>query len=124
MSGCAIAGTFYLTIKGQQVSARGAFDIMPLNRERDAEANQDGTIYITEKPVPASASGSLSYSRELNIQTLYQICGETATIELVNGDTFVFPKASVVGTPKLNTEKGEISDFKIVSQSCRQVKGA
>ncbi|SDR52912.1 phage tail tube protein [Paraburkholderia tuberum] len=124
MGNCAIAGRFYLTIGGKQISARGAFDIQPLNYEREGEANQDGTIFVSEKAVPAEASGSLSYSRDLNLETLYQICGVPATIELVNGDTFVFPAAMVVGTPKLNTEKGEISDFKIISQTCRRVLGA
>jgi hypothetical protein len=124
MSSCSIGGTFYLTVNGQQVSARGAFDIQPLNFERDAESNQDGTMYITEKPVPASATGSLSYSRGLDLQGLYSLCGVTCTIELVNGDTFIFPSASVVGTPKLNTEKGEISDFKIASASARKVNGS
>lgn len=124
MSNCAIGGTFYLTVNGQQVSARGAFDVQPLNFERDAESNQDGTMYITQKPVPASATGSISYSRAVDLPTLYSLCGVTCTIELVNGDTFIFPSASVVGTPKLNTEKGEISDFKIVSANARRVTGS
>ncbi|WP_345815264.1 phage tail tube protein [Paraburkholderia sp. PREW-6R] len=124
MSGCAIAGTFYLTVNGQQVSARGAFDIMPLNFERSVEANMDGTVYITQKPVPASASGTLSYSRDIDLQALYTLCDVPCTIELVNGDTFVFPKAHIVGSPKLNTEKGEISDFKIACQTVRKINGA
>ncbi|NUX55922.1 phage tail tube protein [Paraburkholderia youngii] len=121
MPGCAIGGTIYLTVNGTQVSPRGAFDIQPLNREREAESNQDGTMYITEKPVPATATGSISYDSGLDLQALYSLCGVTATIELVNGDTFIFPQASVVGTPKLNTEKGEISDFKIASATARRV---
>ncbi|KIP14917.1 phage tail tube family protein [Burkholderia sp. MSHR3999] len=124
MGSCAIAGTFYLRVNGQQVSARGAFDIQPLNFERSADANQDGTIYITQKPTPATAEGTLSYSRDLDLQTLYTLCDVPVTIELCNGDTFVFAKAHVVGQPKLNTEKGEISNFKIASNACRKVNGS
>jgi|SRR5580692_2110533 hypothetical protein len=124
MPSCAIGGTIYLTVNGQQISPRGAFDIQPLNFERDAESNQDGTMYVTEKSVPATATGSISYTSGLDLQALYSLCGVTCTIALVNGDTFVFSSASVVGTPKLNTEKGEISDFKIASASARKVNGS
>lgn len=117
MAGNLVGGRLFVTIEGVQYSPRGAFEIMPGQVEREAGSNHDGTLWINAKPVPAEASGSLSYSDGLDIVQLSEICGANITFELENGDTYIFANAAVVDRPSLNTETGEISGFRVVSDS-------
>lgn len=110
---CEKFGTFNFTINGRAYSPRGSWSIMPTNREIEAESNHDGTMYITSKPVPASAEGSLSGFNDIDL--IMGICDQDVVFTFDDGDTYVFAGAAIVGRPSLNTENGELSGIKIAS---------
>ncbi|MDX2265446.1 MAG: phage tail tube protein [Hyphomicrobiales bacterium] len=116
-------GRVELTIDGQRYRPRASITIRPTSFEREAEANADGTIFVTTKPMPAEAEFTLSDQCGLTLETLVNACHIDATITLVDmaNRTYLFSQASVVGRPELDTESGEISGLKIVSQLARQL---
>jgi hypothetical protein len=116
-----VGGRLFLTIDGQQFSPRGAFTLRPTTLEREADSNHDGSLFVTAKPVPAELEGSLSYTDNIDINALSELDGVSVTVELENGDTYVYADATVVGRIELNTETGEISNFMIASDSVTKV---
>lgn len=110
-------GRVVLTIDGQKYSARSSITLRPTNIEREAEANQDGTPYVTTKAVLAEAEFNLSDRCGLDLEKLVYACHIDATIELVDmKKTVLFSKATVVGRPEIDTETGEITNLKLVAR--------
>ncbi len=118
---CCEYGKMTLTVNGQIVSARGEFTLRPTNFEREGGANEDGSIWSSYKPVPAEAEGSVD-ACTTDISTLWDLCDVTVTFELNSGESYVYPRARIMGRPELNTSNGETSGFKIMSAQARRVK--
>lgn len=116
----AAGGLVRITANGVQWSARSSVTVEPLNFERTVGSNQDGTIFTTTKPVPASAEIVLSDSCGLDINTI-MACPLDVTIELTQvRRRYLFTKGVVVGRPKIDTETGAISGLTITSGNVTQ----
>jgi hypothetical protein len=113
----AAGGRVRITANGTIWSARAAVTIIPVNFERTVNSNQDGTIYVTTKPMPYEAKLTLSDGCGIDI-TAIMACPIDVTIELIDVTrTYLFSKAVVVGRPEINTETGEISGLIITSNT-------
>lgn len=111
----AAGGRVRITANGGQWSARSSVTVEPINYERSVASNQDGTIYTTTKPVPASAEIVLSDSCGMKIEDIMG-CPIDVTIELTDvRRRYLFTKAVVVGRPKIDTETGAISGLTITA---------
>lgn len=116
VSCCAAAGgRVVITANGKQWSARSSVTISPTTFERSAQANQDGTMYTTYKPMPAEADLVLSDRCGLTMADIMG-CPIDVTIDLIDvRRRYWFTAGLVVGRPQINTETGEIRNIKIVS---------
>lgn len=113
----AAGGRVVITANGQRWSARSSVTVEPINYERSVNSNQDGTIYVTTKPMPATAELTLSDSCGLKIEDIMG-CPLDVTIELVDvRRRYLFTKAVVVGRPKIDTETGAISGLIVTSNT-------
>ena len=111
----ASGGRVAITANGKQWSARSSITISPINFERSAGANQDGSLYTTYKPMPAEADITLSDQCGLVVADIMS-CPLDVTIDLIDvRRRYWFTGAVVVGRPQINTESGEIRNLKIVS---------
>ena len=111
----ASGGRVIITCNGQRWSARSALTVKPTVIERMAGANQDGSLYIHNKPVPAEADLSLSDYCGMDLNTI-MTCPLDATLDLIDmRRKYLFTGAIVVGRPEVNTETGEIRNIKITS---------
>ncbi len=118
-------GRVILTIDGDRYSARTTVTIRPTNIERDMGANQDGTPFVTTKPMPAEAEITLSDRCGLNLDKLINACHIDGTIQLVDmNKTYLFTRATVIGRPEIDTESGEIKGIKLGSMFARQINTA
>lgn len=117
----ASGGRVVITASGQRWSARSAVTVRPTNFERTAVSNQDGTLAVQTKPVPAEADITLSDRCGMVIDDIMG-CPLDVTIDLIDmRRKYFFTKAIVVGRPEINSETGEIRNLKIVSQAPSQV---
>ncbi|WP_296201463.1 hypothetical protein [uncultured Hyphomicrobium sp.] len=112
-------GRVALTINGpngpKKVSLRGSVTIRPTTKETEANANSDGTMYVTTKAVPAEAEILISDRCGLTLDDLLN-CTVDASIELIDMKrTYLYTRSRIVGRPELKTEDGEISNLKIAS---------
>ena len=112
----ASGGRATIAINGVVVAPRSV-SVIPWNSERDVKSNQDGSIYVINKPMPAEADINLSDACGLDIMAL-QACPIDVTIDLLDvRRRFLFTNAVMVGRPKLNTETGEWSGLKVTSNT-------
>jgi hypothetical protein len=113
-------GTLRLTIDGIVYSVRGNVTIMPTNLEREAGANLDGSVWVTNKPVPATIEMTVSDRCGLDLETIMGHTCVDATVELDSvGRTYVLVQASVIGRPSLDPTSGEISGLSMVASAVR-----
>lgn len=113
----AAGGRVSITAGGQIWSARSSVTVEPINYERSVASNQDGTIYTTYKPMPATAEIVLSDACGMRIEDI-MACPLDVTIELVDvRRRYMFTKAVVVGRPKIDTETGAISGLTITANA-------
>lgn len=126
MDACANSGSrVILTVNGTRYSARSSITVRPTTKETEAESNQDGTLFVTTKAVPAEMEITFSDRIGLDPNVLQQSgCGIDVTAELIDMNrTYLFTKSYVVGRPEINTENGEISGLKVASAFPKQVNG-
>jgi len=124
-SGGRVALTITAVDGGQRkVSIRGSVTIQETTTETEAQANSDGTMYVTTKAVPAIAEITLSDRCGLKLADLLN-CYIDATIEIIDmRRVYFFTRARMVGRPSLKTEDGEISGLKLASANVSVVEAA
>lgn len=114
-SGGRVALTMNTDSGPKKFSLRGSVTIRPTTKETEANANADGTMYVTTKAVPAEAEITLSDKCGMKLEDVLG-CTIDATIELIDmRRTYLFTRARLVGRPEIKTEDGEISNLKIAS---------
>lgn len=114
-------GRVVLTVNGQRFATRAGITITPTTFERSAEANDDGSIYVTTKPMPAEAEFTLSDRCGLTLEDLDQ-CHIDATFDFIDmRRQYLFTKATLIGRPSIKSDSGEISGMKIVSSLVKQI---
>lgn len=121
MDCCSNSGSrVYLTFNGQRWDLRGAVTIRPGGVESDAQANADGSMYVTNKAVLWEADITLSDRCGIRLADILR-CSVDATFDLIDLDrTYFFTAARVVGRPTINTESGEISGLRVATATARQ----
>ncbi len=118
----ASGGRVRITANGKTWAVRSSVTVEPINFERKVESNQDGSIYVTTKPVPATAEITLSDGCDMELQDV-MACPLDVTIELVDvRRRYLFTKGVVVGRPKIDTETGAISGLIITSNAVSSEK--
>ena len=118
-------GRVEINVGGVRYSARSSVTIRPTPFEREAGANQDNTIYVTTKPMPAEAEVTLSDRCGLKLDDLVAGCHIDVTIRLTDMKrTYLFTRASVVGRPEIDTESGEISGIIFASAAVKTLEDA
>lgn len=116
----AAGGRVRITANGQVWAVRSSVTVEPVNFERKVESNQDGSIYVTTKPMPATAEITLSDFCGMRIEDIMG-CPIDVTIELVDvRRRYLFTKAVIVGRPKIDTETGAISGLIVTSGNVTQ----
>lgn len=111
----AAGGRVRITANGKTWAARSSVTVEPINFERKVESNQDGSIFVTTKPMPATAEIVLSDSCDMVLEDV-MACPLDVTIELTDvRRRYLFTKAVVVGRPKIDTETGAISGLTITA---------
>ena len=111
-----------MTINGVKYSARSSITIRPTTFEREAGANQDGTLYVTTKPMPAEMEITLSDKCGLYPDVLIHECNVDVTAEIFDmGRTYLWTEATVVGRPEIDSESGEISGLVLVTDQPKQI---
>lgn len=115
-------GRVILTIDGVRYSARSSVTIKPTTKETEAGANQDGTLFVTTKPVHAEAEMTLSDRCGLSLEALTHDCHVDATIEIFDMNrTYLFTRSTVVGRPEIDSESGEIKGLMIASSFVKEI---
>lgn len=116
-SGSRVVLTVHGSSGSRRVSVRGSLTIKPTTVETEAQANSDGSMYVTTKPVPAEAEIKLSDKCGLKMEDLLN-CSIDVTMELIDlRRTYLFTNSRMVGRPSIETETGEISGLKIASSN-------
>ncbi len=111
----AAGGRVRITANGKTWAVRSSVTVEPINFERKVESNQDGSIYVTTKPMPATAEIILSDHCDMAIEEV-MTCPLDVTIELIDvRRRYMFTKAVIVGRPKIDTETGAISGLTVTS---------
>jgi hypothetical protein len=117
----ASGGRVIITANGQHWSARSALTIKPTVIERTAGSNQDGSLHVQNKPVPAEADLSLSDRCGMTLDDVMN-CPLDVTLDLIDMKRkYLFSRAIVVGRPEINSETGEIRGIKITSATVQIV---
>lgn len=117
----ASGGRVVITANGKRWSARSAVNIIPVQFERKAEANQDGTLAVQTKPMPAEAEITLSDRCGMTMEDIMG-CPVDVTIDLIDmRRKYFFTRGIVVGRPQINSETGEIRGLKVTSNTIQTV---
>lgn len=115
-------GRVVFNVNNRRFATRGGVTIRPTNYERTENANDDGSIYVTTKPMPPTAEFTLSDSCGLNIKDLIENCRVDVTIDLIDmKKRYLFTRASIVGRPEYKTEDGTITGLKVTSSQVREI---
>lgn len=121
-SGGRVALTFNTPAGPRKYAVRASVTVRPTTVETAAEANQDGSMYVTTKAVPAEAEITLSDKCGLRLEDILG-CSVDATIDLIDmRRTYLFTRSRVVGRPEISTENGEISGLKIASSQVKEIQ--
>jgi len=123
MQGCNnAAGRVSIKAGNNKYNLRGDVTVQPSTVEREADANANGTHYVTVKAVPAEAEITISDRMGQSLAELGDLSCVDVTITLIDMKRqYLFTEADLVGRASLNTGSGEISGLKVVSSACREV---
>lgn len=117
-------GRVSILVNGSVYRARGEIKLNPARISTAVEANQDGSLYKTVKPMPAIAE--CSFDRFLDAQDkplrwnddILRMNNIAATyLEQDTGVTTLLTNASFVGEPSINLANGEVDGLKIAAES-------
>lgn len=115
-------GRVVFNVNNKRYATRGGVTIRPTNYSREANANDDGSIYVTTKPEPAMAEFTLSDHCGMSISDLTDACYVDVTIDLIDmRKRYLFTKATIVGRPEYKTDDGTITGLKVSASLVRQI---
>jgi hypothetical protein len=120
-----VGGRISMTCDGVRYSPRGKATIDNAGVENEAFANSDGSGSRTTKNKLVTAEITLDRGNvdlgtnrptSSTINTLMKAFSDWTIIEQDTGVSHLFTQASLIGTPKLDTETGEISGLTITTE--------
>lgn len=118
-------GRVVFHVNGKRYPTRGGITLRPTTVERQAGANDDGSLYVTTKAVPGEADFKLSDSCGLRIEDLTEACFVDATIDLIDmKKRYLYTQGRIIGRPEFSSESGEITGLKLVSGIIRPIRYA
>lgn len=107
MAATATVGTAIFKIDGTQYQLRGNFKISNVTGlVNTGFANADGTGGFTAKHVNPMIEGDLSDGGSVSLAVVTGLSGNTVTLELVNGKTYVLADGWYEGEAALNAVEG------------------
>lgn len=110
-----IGGTAYLKVGASQVSLRGSLKINPGGPIGTPVMGMDGKLHgTTTKYKEATAAFEVSDAGSTDVAALRNFTGQTVTLELGNGKTYILPAAIQIEDTELDAVEGKFS-LKIVS---------
>lgn len=115
------AGILFLKVDGTQYDAKGSFTYNLGVPKREAIVGADKVHGFKESVQPAFIEGEVTDSSSLDLKTLLQLDGVTATLELANGKVIVLRNAWYAGDGNVQTEEGNIV-LRIEAESGEEVK--
>jgi hypothetical protein len=108
-----------MKIGPNQYNVRGSVKIKMQTLVTTADANADSSIYLTTKPVVPSISGVLSDSGGLSMANIIAVNGQTITVYLMNGKSYVLSNGTYCGEAELNNEDGTLP-FMFSGPTCNE----
>jgi hypothetical protein len=127
MADCCISsgGVARLRVEGVVYPLRGSITLTAVDREATADANIDGSTFITSKPVPPMVEMTLSDTCGLSLYDLTKVRCVDVVLEMPEvGRTIVLVNGALVGKPQLDPATGEISGVSFVGSSIREILDA
>lgn len=110
---------FVLTVDGKNYKVRGSLTVRLGGKESTAEANSDGSMYVSNKPVLWEADLTFSDGCGVDIKSIME-CHIDVTADLIDiKRKYFLTKARAVGRPQINHETGEISGVTVVCPDAR-----
>lgn len=103
-----IAGTLALQINGEVYNAVGNFTYNGGAPKREMLVGPDRIHGYSEKPQVPFIEGEIRDTGELSLETITNITGATATLNLANGKTFLLKDAVYTADGNAQTEEANI----------------
>ncbi len=105
-------GRLTITVGGTRISPRGAATLDPAGLEHDVMSNSDGTVSRSTKNKPVTCEVTFDRGQQLAIRWDSAFMLQFYDVTFLETDTKIlhtFTGASLIGSPKINTETGEVS---------------
>lgn len=103
-----VGGQIFVKVDGRQVAAKGNWTYNIGNPKNEMVGGADGIHGHTSMPQASKIEGTITDTAEEDVDAVTQIDGETITLELANGKTFVMREAVFTGDGDNTTEQGEV----------------
>jgi len=103
-----VGGIVIVKSNGHQYQAKGSFTYRLSVPKKEAVIGSDSVHGYKETPVVGFIEGSITDSKELNLEALQKTTGATVTLNLANGKTIGCKDAYYAADGDGTTEEGEI----------------
>ena len=103
-----VSGTVFFKINGVQRNAKGNFTYNRGSPKREPIIGPDTVHGYKEMPQVAMIEGEITDSPDISLEDLTNMEGETLTLELANGKTFVLSDAWYAADGNAQTEEGNL----------------
>jgi hypothetical protein len=111
-----VGGRVIMTINGRRYKTRGGFTVRPTTFTREVDANDDGSLAVKTKSVPAEAEMRFTDACDFDPSELMGHCTLDVTLDWIDArKKYLFTRAIVVGRPEISSESGEVSGLKVAS---------
>jgi hypothetical protein len=105
--------TIHIRAGGRSVSVRGTVTVRPYGKETTADANSDGSMFVTTKAKLWEMDITLSDKCGFSLDDLMDCHVDITAILPELHRKYFLTKARVVGMPSTNVETGEITGLMV-----------
>jgi hypothetical protein len=116
-----VGGIIEIKVDGVLYAAKGSFTYNMGANKREAVVGADVVHGYKEMPQAAKLEGALTDRSDLDVKTILNLKGATATLSLANGKVIVFKDAWYSGDGNITTEEGEI-ELKMEAISAEEIR--
>lgn len=116
-----VGGIIEIKVDGVLYAAKGSFTYNLGANKREAVIGADVVHGYKEMPQAAKLEGALTDRADMDVKTILNLKGVTATLSLANGKIIVFKDAWYSGDGNITTEEGEI-ELKMEAISAEEVR--
>jgi hypothetical protein len=116
-----VGGIIEIKVDGVLYAAKGSFTYNMGANKREAVVGADVVHGYKEMPQAAKLEGALTDRSDMDVKTILNLKGVTATLSLANGKIIVFKDAWYSGDGNITTEEGEI-ELKMEAISAEEIR--